>query len=140
MSQAASGKRKVILCVDDDAFALSMLIRVLRQMPYDVVTANTPWKGLKLAHERLPDLILLDMTMPGMDGRQMCTGLKEMLGDVPIVFVTGRQDPELAIEAYELGAVHYIRKPFENDHLRDVVQFLIGDISDEEREQLMARL
>jgi len=140
MSDMTSERRKLILCIDDDPSVLATLQRVLRKQPYDVVTAASPWHGVKLAVELKPDLVLLDMTMPGLSGQEILGGIREMLGEVPVVFITGRQEAETAVAAYEMGAAHYIRKPFDNEHLRDVVEFLIGDISDESREELMARL
>lgn len=130
-------RKKLILCIDDDPGVLAMLERILHRLPYDVATASAPWEGIKKAVELKPDLVLLDMTLPDLDGRQIMTGLHEMLGDVPVVFITGRQAYEVAIEAYKMGAAHYIRKPFENEHLRNVIEFLIGDISDARREELL---
>ena len=140
MNEMMSGRRKVILCIDDDPNILATLKRTLRKLPYDVVTAVNPWQGVKLAVQLKPDLVLLDMTMPGLNGKQVFEGLREMLSDLPVVFITGQQEPEMAMDAYERGAAHYIRKPFDIEHLRDVVEFLIGDISDESRDELMARL
>ncbi len=140
VSETISDGRKVILCIDDDPNILATLKRTLRKLPYDVVTAVSPWQGVKLAVVMKPDLVLLDITMPGLNGKQVFEGLREMLSDLPVVFITGEQEPEMAMDAYEMGAAHYIRKPFDNEHLRDVVEFLIGDVSDESREELMARL
>ena len=140
VSEMISGRRKVILCIDDDPNILATLKRVLRKLPYDVVTAVSPWHGIKLAVQVKPDLVLLDMTMPGLSGQQVFEGLHEIRSDLPVVFITGELEHEVAMDAYEMGAAHYIRKPFHNEHLRDVVEFLIGDMSDESREELMARL
>lgn len=140
MASSMSDRRKVVLCIDDDAAILEAFGRVLRKTAYEVVTAQDPWEGARLAYERRPDLILLDMMMPGLNGKELIGALCQALPDVPVVFITGRQESEAAYEAYQLGAAHYIRKPFENEYLRNVVDFLIGEISDERREELLARL
>jgi DNA-binding response OmpR family regulator len=138
--ETSAQRYKVILCIDDDPGVLGMLRRVLHGGPYQVITASSPWEGAKLAYTMRPDLILLDMMMPGLNGKDLLAGFRQTLGEVPVVLITGRESADDAVEAYELGAAHYIRKPFENQHLLEVVEFLIGDISDERREELMARL
>lgn len=123
-----------MLCVDDDPGILGALERVLRRTPYKIVTALGPKEGLRQASELEPDLILLDMMMPGMSGKEFAVEVRRSLGDVPVVFITGRDD--IDEEARQLARDHYIRKPFSNRYVRNIVELLVGDISDERREEL----
>jgi len=117
--------QKVVLCVDDDPGILGALLRVLRRTGCEVLTASGAAEALRAAAERRPDLILLDMTMPEMDGMELLGRLRKILNDVTVVFVTGRDCPDLAAGRHPSG-VHYIRKPFQNQELRNLVETLTG--------------
>ena len=136
MKDPAPAGGKTVLCVDDDPGILSALERVLRRTPFEIVTALGPEEGMKLAATLEPDLILLDIKMPGMSGTEFIQEARRFLDDVPVVFITGVGD--LAEEARRLGAGYYIRKPFSNRYVRNVVEMLIGDVSDERRLELAA--
>ncbi|NQT19956.1 MAG: response regulator [Planctomycetes bacterium] len=129
---------KIVLCVDDDPGILSALERVLRRTPFEVVAALGPEEGLKLAETVNPDIILLDMKMPGMSGPEFMQEVRKIIGNVPVVFITGMNNGDQ--EAKRLGAGYYIRKPFSNHYVRNVVEMLIGDISEERRLELIEML
>jgi CheY-like chemotaxis protein len=96
-----------ILCVDDDPLILQMLGDVLRIRGYTVVTAPDGEAGLGAAARERPDLILLDVMMPGIDGFEVCRLLKADadLKAVPIVILTAMNDAQLSARAFEAGAV-----------------------------------
>ncbi|UTF61770.1 diguanylate cyclase domain-containing protein [Gilvimarinus sp. DA14] len=104
----------LVLLVDDTPANLDVLVEHLSKENIDLMVATSGQEGLELAHQHLPDLILLDVMMPGMDGYTMCEKLmaEPDLADIPVVFLTSR-DNELDVEhGLSLGAVDYIVKPF----------------------------
>ncbi|WP_370293407.1 HD-GYP domain-containing protein [Thalassolituus sp.] len=102
----------LILCVDDEVNNLKVL-RVALQGTYDLLFAKSGKEALALASERQPDLILLDVMMPEMDGFEVCRRLKQdaQLAAVPVIFVTALQDEADEEVGLECGAVDYITKP-----------------------------
>ncbi|MFZ5504722.1 MAG: HD domain-containing phosphohydrolase [Pseudomonadota bacterium] len=108
----AGDARKTVLCVDDEPSNLQVLKQIL-QGDYRLLFARDGWRAIELAQVELPDLILLDVMMPGMDGHEVCRTLKadERLARVPVIFVTALSDVEDEARGLELGAVDYICKP-----------------------------
>jgi CheY-like chemotaxis protein len=128
------GKRTV-LCIDDEEGMLSALRRVLRPLAYRVVTALSAEEGLSLVHLERPDLIILDVRMPIMDGYQFMARLKEEgKGDIPIVMLTADGTMKDIQKGYQEGSVYYITKPFKNEYVRNIVEYLIGDLSEKQKE------
>lgn len=103
-----------ILIVDDSAFEQRMLADLLSEMPYRVAVAFNGEQGYQLALARRPDLILLDVRMPGMDGYTCCRLLKAnpATQDIPIIFVSGTDSPEDRITGLSIGGVDFVCKPF----------------------------
>jgi len=108
--QARNGR---ILIVDDAIENIQMLNHVLGE-EHELLFALNGEKALELAHEQKPDLILLDVVMPDMDGYQVCAALhaEAEVQDIPIIFVTALTTPEDETRALEAGAVDFITKPF----------------------------
>lgn len=100
-----------ILVIDDDETLTEVLELNLRAKGYQVMTANTGLDGIKLAYETHPDLIVLDVMMPEMDGYDTCKRLREM-SDVPILFLTAKGLEQDLIKGFEVGGDDYVRKPF----------------------------
>ena len=102
----------LILAVDDEASNLQLLRQIL-QDHYRLRFAKDGPRALDLAREELPDLILLDVMMPGMSGYEVCAALKAdpALAGVPVIFVTALNDTDDELEGFEAGAVDYITKP-----------------------------
>lgn len=98
--------RKKILVIDDEEPVRQLLSRVLEQCGYDVVTAEEGRTGLARALTERPDLILVDLNMPGMDGRQAISGIKAdpATEDIPILVLTAESTMENILEARRLGA------------------------------------
>lgn len=101
-----------ILVVDDKPNNLSLVTSLLRSS-YEMLLANQGDRAIHMAREKKPDLILLDIMMPGMSGFDVCRILKEdaTTRDIPIIFLTARHDGEDFERAYDIGAVDYITKP-----------------------------
>ncbi|HZM35173.1 MAG TPA: HD domain-containing phosphohydrolase [Burkholderiales bacterium] len=115
-----SATRPVVLAVDDDTDLLSLVSKVLGG-DYQVLTASDPGSALELASaEPRPDLILLDVDMPGASGFELIRVLKEdaSTAPIPVVFLTARTDPKDQTEGFELGAADYITKPINAAVLR----------------------
>ncbi|MEL7037255.1 MAG: response regulator [Cyanobacteria bacterium J06592_8] len=104
----------LILIVDDQPTNLAVISETLTAVGYDVAIATSGERALKQLERRLPDLILLDIQMPMMDGFEVCQKLKAnpQTGDVPVIFMTALSDVDHKVEGFQLGAVDYITKPF----------------------------
>jgi len=102
----------LILAVDDEASNLQLLRQIL-QDHYRLRFAKDGTRALELAREERPNLILLDVMMPGMSGYEVCAALKAdpALAGIPVVFVTALNDTDDELEGFEAGAVDYITKP-----------------------------
>ncbi len=104
-----------VLIVDDTPQNIQVLGTILRQKGYKITFANSGGEALDMVLSKPPDLILLDVKMPGMDGFEVCRRLKanETSRDIPIIFLTIATEPEDKLKGLELGAADYITKPFE---------------------------
>ncbi|MDM8527563.1 response regulator [Anaerolineales bacterium HSG24] len=104
-----------ILIVDDEPINLEILHNYLRRVNFKVLVAENGNVALKQVNYIKPDLILLDVNMPGIDGFETCRRLKEnnVTKDTPIIFITGRTDLVDKVKGLEIGAVDYITKPFQ---------------------------
>jgi len=106
--------RKRILAVDDEVDILDILRYNLKRENYDVITVESGEECLKQAEKFLPDLILLDLMLPGIDGLTACKMLKadKKLRHIPVVMLTAKGDESDIVAGLELGADDYITKPF----------------------------
>ncbi|MGX4643377.1 response regulator [Massilia sp. SYSU DXS3249] len=109
---STTSNRPLILAVDDEASNLQLLRQIL-QDHYRLLFAKDGARALELAHKEKPDLILLDVMMPGMSGYEVCAALKASpeTAPIPVVFVTALNDTADELEGFEAGAVDYITKP-----------------------------
>jgi DNA-binding response OmpR family regulator len=105
-----------ILVVDDEPAMVGALGALLGQAGHRIVAAYDGEEALRRFHEDEPDLVLLDLAMPGLDGATVCQRIRET-SDVPIVVVSGERDRAATVELLDLGADDYIRKPFRADEL-----------------------
>lgn len=119
MQGASGGSKATVLVVDDQQINLKLVGALLDGAGYDVLPAFSGEQALARAAAQQPDLILLDMLMPQMDGFEVCERLKQdpMLARIPVIFVTAAQDRELLVRAFRSGAVDYIVKPFVPEEL-----------------------
>jgi DNA-binding response OmpR family regulator len=109
----------IILLVDDNAINLQMLHQTLAGQNYKLLSARSGEDALRIAQKAVPDLILLDIMMPGIDGYETCTRLKadEATRNAVIIFLTALQDTREKVRGLSLGAVDFITKPFDPDEV-----------------------
>lgn len=107
-----------ILCVDDDLSIRTMLDKRLRSEGYDVITAMNGEEGVELAESQEPDLILLDIGLPGINGIETLTRIKKNNPDASAIMITAEGTIESAVAAMKAGARNYIQKPFNADELK----------------------
>jgi len=121
-------KMKRILVIDDEEDLVELLDRRLQSAGYEMLQALDGEEGLEVAIEQVPDLIILDISMPKMDGYQVCERIKsnKKLKDVPIIMLTALGAPVDKIVGKALGADAYLTKPFDNKELLNKIEELIA--------------
>jgi DNA-binding response OmpR family regulator len=126
---------KRLLLIEDDYDVAEMLLMYFSSHEYEVLHADNGTDGIDLARTRFPNLILLDVMLPDMDGYDICLKLRgvSLTKYIPIVFLTQRDERASKVRGLELGADDYITKPFDIDELRLRVQ---GSIRRATREHL----
>jgi len=109
----------VVLVVDDALSNLALLKAILRQDRFEVLLAKNGEKALEIARETPPDLILLDVSMPGWDGYETCRRIKNdpKLAKIPVLFLSALNQAGDKIQAFKEGAVDYVQKPFQEEEL-----------------------
>jgi DNA-binding response OmpR family regulator len=116
-----------ILVIDDEKNILRTITMYLEGHGFDVITAGNGLSGIQKAEETLPDLIILDLVLPDIDGYMVCKTLKShpKTCDIPILIMSAKSQTEDLEKAFEVGANEYIVKPFETfDFLKVVKQLL----------------
>jgi two-component system, OmpR family, alkaline phosphatase synthesis response regulator PhoP len=119
--------KKRILLVDDEKDFVAMLLIRLEASGYEVLTAYDGEQGLNLAREQKPDLILLDLMLPGMDGYKVCRMLKfdEEYSSIPIIMLTARTQEEDKLKGAQMKADMYMDKPFDDNELLQNIENLL---------------
>jgi signal transduction histidine kinase len=104
-----------ILIVDDTIYNIQLLSLMLIRQGYKVYQATSGLEALDKVNEQLPDIILLDIRMPDINGYEVCTRLKSnpITKDIPIIFISSIEEPSEKVEAFSVGGVDYISKPFQ---------------------------
>jgi signal transduction histidine kinase/DNA-binding response OmpR family regulator len=115
-----------ILVVDDEAGARMALVHLLEQSGYTLDSAEDGFTALRIAAEHPPDLVITDLRMPGMDGVELLSRLKERDREVPVIVVTSLSDVASAVAAMRGGAEEYLAKPIDADALEIVVERAIA--------------
>ncbi len=106
-----------IMVVDDEVSVTTVLDRILTEEGYQVIVANSGKAALKTLDEIVPDLIMLDIKMPEMDGYETLDRIKQEYEEVPVIMLTAVPDPVSINKSINLGADDYIRKPFRSAEL-----------------------
>jgi CheY-like chemotaxis protein len=121
--------KKILLVEDSDTTRLSNKLMIAKRTGYNVITVANGAEALKLAATQKPDLILMDVMMPGMDGLEVCRRLRkqEATARVPIVLLTFRVGDESVSEGYASGCTAYLKKPVEIDELVSTLRQHLGD-------------
>lgn len=124
MQSTLESTRRKILIVDDSAFEQRMLVDLLSELPYKVSVAFNGLQGYQLALAQRPDLILLDVRMPNMDGYTACRLLKAnpVTQDIPVIFLSGADADDDRILGLSIGGVDFVSKPFSPGELAARIQ------------------
>jgi len=129
-----------ILCIDDDPNMRALLTQILQKKGHEVAVVSNGVQGIEKTYTWLPDLILLDVMMVDIDGREVCRRLKanSQTQTIPIIFVTARNDIETKIEGFEAGGGDYIVKPFFVKELLETINAQLTIRQLEEKMQVAA--
>ena len=127
MVTPTAGSQKTVLVIDDQPFFVTMQQNLLKQQGYRVLAATNGTDGLARAKQFKPDLILLDVEMPGLDGFAVCEKLKqdEELRQIPVVILTATQDIKLNEKAFKVGAEATVMKSISGERLINVVRLAL---------------
>lgn len=117
-----------VLVIDDSPLDRRVLVEAFQRAGVKAVSLGEPTKAVEFALEHKPSFVVLDLVMPGMDGFEVCSALKqqEETKDIPVIFVSGNDDPNNISESIHLGVVDYMPKPVSLDIL--VSQVIKHDI------------
>lgn len=128
MSTEAPETKSVVLVADDDRDILDLLAFRLGRAGYEVVSASDGEEALRLAVERKPDLAVLDVMMPKLDGYEVTRRMRadESTKRIPVILLTARVQEHDVARGFEVGADDYMKKPFSPAELRARVQAIIG--------------
>ena len=113
---------KTLLIIDDDDSNCRLVKAIFRAEGMEVLVAHDGQPGIDLALSASPDILLLDVRMPGLDGLDVLARLKQEIPALPVVMLTGTKDVKTAVRATQLGAFDYLTKPFVNDEVVAVVR------------------
>ncbi len=114
---------KKVLIVEDEKNIILSLRMYLKKEGFDVIVASNGIDALKLAQDQIPDLILLDILMPSMNGYLVCEALKEDIETrhIPVIFMSAKSQEEDVNKAFEVGGNDYIIKPFTHEEIKKVI-------------------
>jgi DNA-binding response OmpR family regulator len=111
-----------ILVVDDEAHVRELLSSFLKDQGHEVLEARNGAQALQLVKQESPDLIFLDIYMPGSHGLDVIRQLRELNSLVPVVMITGGEDDKVAVDLLLEGATDFVRKPLRLDYIARVVE------------------
>ena len=116
-------KRKLnILVVDDEESVVELFLRILNKKEYTVLTANNGKEALELADKERPDLIILDLNLPGMGGIEVLRRIKKIDENIEVIVITGYGTMKTVKAAMRLGAYDYITKPFDINYVSSLIK------------------
>lgn len=120
---------KKILVVEDEEFMVEAIRMRLEHEGYEVVAAFDGASGFQKARDEKPDLIILDILMPKMDGFEVCRALRaeEAFAAIPIIFLTAVVRRDILDECRRAGSEHYVRKPYSFPELLKLIRSLLGE-------------
>ncbi len=121
-------KKKILLIDDEEDFSTLLKLNIDKATEYEVLVANSGEAGLELVKKHRPDLVLLDIMMPGMDGMETLEKIKATTPDLPVAMVTAVYKEEEAKRCFDAGASDYITKPVDFEHLKTalLVKLFLG--------------
>ena len=119
---------KKVLVIDDDPGVHVLVAALLTKQGYAVVAAHNGEQGLQLALSEKPQMILLDVIMPGIKGRELCVKIKsyEVLKNIPVVFLTAKDSPDDLQAQMDVGGLTHLTKPVDPEYFVSVVNSILG--------------
>ena len=132
-----ANNKMTVLVVDDDVRILRLIKRILELENFQVVTAEDGAAALSMFETLNPDLILLDIMMPGMDGYEVCQRIRDF-SNIPVIMVTARADDSEVVEGLDTGADDYVTKPFSAKELTARVRAVLRRSQSQEHPGLPA--
>ena len=132
-----AAQEKTVLVVDDEEALRTLAAKLIERRGHKVLTAGSGTEALGLfADGAKIDLVVLDVMMPGLDGLQTLEALRERGHQLPVLLLTAQSGDDDILGGYKRGADCYLTKPLKPASLLNVVDYLIGDLSPEERARL----
>ena len=127
MQAKAAVKAARIIVVDDEPEITEIIEAFLDNAGYNVKVENHPQNAIQLVREFKPDLILLDIMMPGTDGYQICNQIKEdhAMADTPVIFLTGKDSKDDQGKSFQVGGDMFVKKPFSCERLLEIVNIVL---------------
>jgi DNA-binding response OmpR family regulator len=124
---AGKVKPAKVLVIDDEPEITDIIETFLENAGYDVKSENSSTIGIERAKSYLPDLVLLDIMMPFMDGYEICQELKrsEKTKNIPVVFLTGKDAQSDEGKSFQVGGILFIKKPFSCERLLEIVKVVL---------------
>ena len=137
-----NAKKDIVYIIDDNPDNIKMLGCLLEEKGYEPVVFLNARTALGSIRKKKPELILLDIMMPEMDGYEMCKILKDdtSFKDIPVIFLTGKTDTDDLVKGFELGAADYVKKPFEFAELLARIKTHIGFKKAKEKIKILSGL
>lgn len=134
--------KKSILVVDDEPDVRMVLEAILTPSGYSVTQARDGQEALELLAEKKFDLMFLDLMMPRVSGEEVLEQLRHQgrIEEMPVIVLTAKSQPKEVEKGYKEGASFYVVKPFNNATIRELTRYLLEDLSEEEREQILLDL
>lgn len=122
-----------IVAIDDDVQHLKFIATILSREDVLVSTASDPLEGLEFVRREHPELVLVDLMMPGMNGMELLERILEFDPNAEVILITGQYSPQSAVEAIQKGAADYLTKPIDVDALRGRVESLLSEVRQRQR-------
>lgn len=127
MKTSSAVKPAIIMVIDDEPEITEIVDVFLDNAGYTVIVENNPNNAVELARKIRPDLILLDIMMPGTDGYQVCNQIKEdpEMANTPVIFLTGKDSKDDQGRSFQVGGDMFIKKPFSCERLLEIVNIVL---------------
>lgn len=136
-----SSIRKTVLVVDDEDSLRELAAKLIEKRGYEVLTAASGNDALAVLKSGVAvDLVVLDVVMPGLDGLETLKQIRTLKAGLSVILLTARDEDAEVMGGYEQGADYYITKPLRPAELLNIVDYLIGSLSPEERSRLETTL
>jgi DNA-binding NtrC family response regulator len=126
-----------LVVIDDDPKNLKMVKFTLSSGELEIHTASDPRVGLDLIAQLHPQIVLIDLVLPGIGGMELLQQIVQLEQGIAVILMTGHNSPELATEAIKMGAIDYFPKPFSPQKLRERIDLIVEDKKRRQRSSTM---